>query len=180
MVAQRVVTSLAGHAFRAFRHVRWPALSRTLPSRPCTVLDVGCGTERWFTTRIAQAGYQVTGVDVQDGVLLPQLPYDSEAFDLVVCLEVLEHTTDPVRSLQELYRVAKRRLLVTVPREPWFTMWRLGWWVPDHLWALTPTGCQRLLGPAQVTAVGLGRYWQLVWDKSSRASSQPSASVEIR
>ena len=161
-----VVEAVADQGFRVFREARFPALIQALMSAPASVLDVGCGAERWFATRLAQRGYHVTGVDIAEGIALPHLPYPDGGFDIVVCLEVLEHTNDPVRSLQELYRVAKHQLLVTVPHEPWFTLWRLGWWVPDHLWALTPAGCQRLLGPASVKSIGFGRYWQLLWDKT--------------
>jgi SAM-dependent methyltransferase len=48
---------------------------------------------------------------------------DSEPLaDLVVCCEVLEHLRDPERSLATLARVARKRLLLSVPREP---LWRV-------------------------------------------------------
>ena len=43
------------------------------------------------------------------------------SFDLVICLEVLEHLEHPDRALQELARVSKKYVIVSVPREP---LWR--------------------------------------------------------
>jgi 2-polyprenyl-3-methyl-5-hydroxy-6-metoxy-1,4-benzoquinol methylase len=42
--------------------------------------------------------------------------------ELVVCCEVLEHVPDPGRVLRQLNRLASKRLLLSVPREP---IWRL-------------------------------------------------------
>ena len=49
-----------------------------------------------------------------------RLPFRDEAFDLVVCVEVLEHLTDPAAGLRELARVTSRHLLLSVPHEPFF------------------------------------------------------------
>lgn len=49
------------------------------------------------------------------------LPFPDDAFDLVFCMEVLEHVPDPERALRELRRVSGRWLVLTVPREP---IWR--------------------------------------------------------
>lgn len=43
------------------------------------------------------------------------------AFDLVFCMEVLEHLEDPGAALAELCRVTRGGLILTVPREP---LWR--------------------------------------------------------
>jgi 2-polyprenyl-3-methyl-5-hydroxy-6-metoxy-1,4-benzoquinol methylase len=49
-----------------------------------------------------------------------ELPFADDSFDLVVCVEVLEHLVDPARGLRELARVGNRHLLLSVPREPIF------------------------------------------------------------
>ncbi|MEO5509451.1 MAG: methyltransferase domain-containing protein [Longimicrobiales bacterium] len=47
------------------------------------------------------------------------LPFPAAAFDIVVCTEVLEHTTDPACVIEELLRVAGPggRVIVSVPNE---------------------------------------------------------------
>jgi len=47
------------------------------------------------------------GVDAQ------QLPYADHAFDVVQCMEVLEHVEDPRRALEELVRVAKKFVVIS-------------------------------------------------------------------
>jgi len=108
---------------------------------PESVLDVGCG-EGVLTSEWAErlgAG-RVVGVDLDDPVLRAEwdtrrranlefaaaraesLPFGAGEFDLVAGIEVLEHVPDPDAVLAEMSRVARRRLLVSVPREP---IWRL-------------------------------------------------------
>ncbi|MBI3441567.1 MAG: class I SAM-dependent methyltransferase [Proteobacteria bacterium] len=44
------------------------------------------------------------------------------SFDLILCLEVLEHLEDPVAAMEELARVSRKYVIVSVPREP---IWRM-------------------------------------------------------
>lgn len=69
------------------------------------------------------------------------LAVKSDAVDLVIALEVMEHLPDPASALRELARVSRRWAIISVPFEPW---WRVGnmargaYWsewgnTPDHL-----------------------------------------------
>ena len=49
------------------------------------------------------------------------LEFADGEFDLAAAIEVLEHVPEPEATLAEMARVARRRLLVSVPREP---LWR--------------------------------------------------------
>jgi SAM-dependent methyltransferase len=53
---------------------------------------------------------------------IEELPFADSSFDLVLCLEVLEHVPEPGAALAELARVARDRILVSVPHEPWFRL----------------------------------------------------------
>lgn len=70
-----------------------------------------------------------------------KLNREASSFDLILCLEVLEHLTDPHMALSELARVSRQYVMVSVPREP---LWRalnmirgkyIGYWgnTPGHL-----------------------------------------------
>lgn len=107
-------------------------------TEPQAVLDAGCG-EGFVTNYLAQrhAGLKLTGVDLSGEAIsyaeahfgtaatfrtgsLYKLPFSDNAFDTVVCSEVLEHLDEPDRALNELKRVARNYVVITVPREPYF------------------------------------------------------------
>ncbi len=48
--------------------------------------------------------------------------YSNKQFNLVVCVEVLEHLSNPDEGLKELKRISSRFILVSVPNEP---IWRI-------------------------------------------------------
>jgi len=50
------------------------------------------------------------------------LPFAENEFDLIYCLEVLEHLETPNIAIKELHRVSKRYVVLSVPHEPW---WRI-------------------------------------------------------
>lgn len=102
------------------------------------LLDVGAGegdAYDYFEPRIAERG--VVAVEL-DAACLPRLaaaapglraiqgsiyhlPFEDKSFDTVTCSEVLEHLDNPDQAMDELARVSRRWLLVSVPREP---IWR--------------------------------------------------------
>lgn len=110
--------------------------------KPNSILDAGCG--EGFTLQKIQdlhIGAKLEGVDnSKEAVLLAKryfpdlsikegsiydLPYQKNTFDLVISTEVLEHLEDPKKALQELVRVSKKYILISVPNEPWFRISRL-------------------------------------------------------
>ena len=105
---------------------------------PEHVLDAGCG-EGFVVDYLARQNpdLRLTGVDLsKEAIVYAQahfaergqfrtgsvykLPFSDNAFDVVVCSEVLEHLDDPARAVHELKRVARSHVLITVPREPYF------------------------------------------------------------
>jgi SAM-dependent methyltransferase len=104
-----------------------------LPAR-ARILDAGCGSGRNMV-ELARHG-TVTGVELSEtsvrlarergvgeviaGSVL-EMPFASDAFDMAVCLDVIEHLDEDVDALRELRRVVAPggSLLVTVPAYPW-------------------------------------------------------------
>lgn len=69
-------------------------------------LNVGCGSH------IIEGA-----VNIDEG--LPNLPYPDGSFDTVMCSDVLEHLDACGKPLEELLRVARKKLIVTVPAYQW-------------------------------------------------------------
>lgn len=154
---------------------------------PDRVLEVGCG-EGVIAQRLADRGAQVTGLDLPDAGLRadwarldgPQflhgdarrLPFADGSVDLAVCVETLEHVPDPARALAELGRVARRDLVLSVPREPVFRGGNLvtGRHVralgntPGHLNHWSAGGFRRFASRVgTVRAVERPLPWTIVW-----------------
>jgi ubiquinone/menaquinone biosynthesis C-methylase UbiE len=101
-----------------------------------SVLDVGCGEGVPLLNILSelQSNNSINGVDFDEIKLLmiknniPQgnfvkgniynLPYKSKTFDLILCLEVLEHLSSPKKALEEIQRVSSQDILFSVPNEP--------------------------------------------------------------
>jgi len=84
-----------------------------------SVLDVGC-FEAPLRTLLSEASY--VGVDVAgrpDIVLdlekAERLPFDDDAFDTVLCVDVLEHLDNLHALFDELMRVSRGRVIVSLP-----------------------------------------------------------------
>ncbi len=101
------------------------------------VLEVGCG-EGELAMHLWQEGprpdrFEICDVDLSQlrpglpsaieatEASIYALPWEDDAFDLVLCCEVLEHLQEPARGLRELARVSRRHVLLSTPREP---LWR--------------------------------------------------------
>lgn len=100
-------------------HIAPPAVA------PCRILDVGCNTGP-MVIPLREAGYDVVGVDIsshdvhlaQDYLIrhnLPhgrlavadgtKLPFRDGSFDLILLVDILEHTSHPERIVQETHRL---------------------------------------------------------------------------
>jgi ubiquinone/menaquinone biosynthesis C-methylase UbiE len=101
-----------------------------------------------------------------------RLPFPDSSFDLIVCVEVLEHLLDPERGLQELARVGTKHLMLSVPREPIFRSCNLltGRYVkdlgntPGHFNHWSTRSFTRFVSQvAEVRLVSTPFPWTVVW-----------------
>lgn len=149
-----------------------------------SILDAGCGEGMTLLQVRDLLPARVAGFDINPDSIayahlqFPQaeitvqdiydLPYPDKAFDLVLCLEVLEHLTEPRRALQSLKRVSRRTLLLSVPHEPWFRLGSLArgkylqsWGNhPEHLNHWNPSSfAQFLRADFAVVQIGTSFPW---------------------
>jgi SAM-dependent methyltransferase len=108
------------------------------------VLDVGAG-ERPYEQLFA-AAREIVAFDVPGNPhadlhgTIDAIPVDEASFDVVLCLQVLEHVPDPAAAVRELRRVVRpggRVLLATHGVYPFHPN-------PDDLWRWTHQGLERL------------------------------------
>ena len=109
--------------------VEFELLCRHLDTKAGTsLLDVGCGTG-WFTRRLAAAGLDVTGLDVDPAALdfararsdhgisylegeACRLPFPDKSFDQVISITALCFVDDWPRAIAEIVRVTRRRFVL--------------------------------------------------------------------
>jgi SAM-dependent methyltransferase len=111
--------------------LRFEAACAAVPPQVSTLLDVGAGNgaflhyleERFPRLVLQGVEYSQGGIrnrccrsPIADGSI-DRLPHEDASFDLVSCLEVIEHLPVDVyrNGLSELQRVAKRHILISVP-----------------------------------------------------------------
>jgi SAM-dependent methyltransferase len=106
--------------YRGRRRILRAELDRLPLPAGAQILDAGCGSgrtmaelERYGQVRGIELSPEAAGVarsrghgEVVTGPL-EQLPWDDATFDLITCLDVLEHVPDERAAMQELARVCK-------------------------------------------------------------------------
>lgn len=160
------------------RLLEW--LTAGWPRRGRTLLEVGCGPGV-FLEFFHRAGFDVTGFDKSPVMLMAarerldgradfnlgdarHLPYDSDQFDYVSLLTVLEFVDDPALALAEALRVARRSVIVgyvnafslyhlarkrhsLLRQARWFTPWAMRRLVRDSAGAAPVHEASVLAGP---------------------------------
>ena len=100
------------------------------------ILDVGC--RDGYLKKFLKGDYQYFGIDIAPEFEAPDITiqdicagtdFDPDFFDIVFCIEVLEHVTNPYFVLREIHRILKPggRLVLSVPNPYHFKeiLWNL-------------------------------------------------------
>ncbi len=153
---------------------------------PFRVLDVGCGVKPYYPFFKPHASEYV-GVDVVDNPAadlqgaVESLPVEDGRFDLVLCIQVLEHADDPAQAVRELRRVVAPggRVLASTHGVQVYHP------APVDLWRWTHAGLDRLfrdnaswsaltVTPASGTTACLGMLFSIYVDLLSRRAKVPA------
>jgi SAM-dependent methyltransferase len=187
--------SQAGELAEAEHLARYRCAARLAGGR--RVLDSGCGTA-YGTAMLARAGATETvGVDVAPAVIeaaraeappdvdlrvgdVTALDFEADYFDLVVCLEVIEHLEERDRALDELARVLAPGgvLLVSSPNRDVYVPGN-----PHHVHEYRPEELREALG-RHLANVELRRQhdWivSAVLDDAAMVTDDAETSVDAR
>jgi ubiquinone/menaquinone biosynthesis C-methylase UbiE len=136
------------------------------------ILDVGCGEgvfPHYVTHHYSVQARQITGLDIEPERLrlassinpevqfnrgsIYHLPYQANAYDLVMAIEVLEHLEYPEKAINELSRVSKKWMILSVPNDRIFRLGNLlrlkyvsAWGnPPDHIQHWSKQGFEKLI-----------------------------------
>lgn len=96
-----------------------------------SVCDIGCGTGYLLSrirdacpsvSRLAGVDFAIADANALEGIeyvaaKIEDLPFADGEFDTVVCTHVIEHVLDYRKAIAELRRIARRRVIIVVPRE---------------------------------------------------------------
>lgn len=120
--AQRILDAGCGEGF-VISYLLWKSDRLAITGMDCSLEAIEMA--RQIVPSALSKAYPEPGRRVERDVLLNvgdlrEMPYGDDSFDLVMCLEVLEHLPDPHRGLRELRRVTSAHCLVSVPHEPFF------------------------------------------------------------
>ena len=139
----------------------------------CKVLDVGCGTGHTLR-ELSRLGHRVVGIDARpEGLralrrewpnadvvqaVAPHLPLVDETFDVILMLDVLEHTDD-LALLAQSHRLLRPGgwVLLRVPALPW--LWSYRDEAAGHLRRYTRAQLRKLLADARFVALDV-RFYQ--------------------
>lgn len=176
----------------------WHQIEEITRGQPANVLEVGVGTG--FVQRyLLHNQVAVVTMDINPALRpdvigdVCSLPFRSDAFDAVLCAEVLEHMPfeDSARALQELARVARDRVVISVPDRTPALRFHLGMsglfqteaFLPlpgltcpwkllgaDHEWELGMAGypVRRLVQVSRRAGLALTRTFRVLHNPSSR------------
>jgi ubiquinone/menaquinone biosynthesis C-methylase UbiE len=104
----------------------------SLDSSTSTLLDVGCGNG-YFLERVASHGPSINlfGCDIIEKknhnvnythviADIKRLPFKDKEFDTVTCFHTLEHILRPEKAIEELKRVAQKRVIIGAPCQRYY------------------------------------------------------------
>lgn len=164
-------------ALHAINPLRMAFITERATIEGAQVLDVGCGGGI-LSEALAQAGAEVTGLDLASEALdaarqharehdlsidyqladiIPFAQAHPQKYDVVTCMEMLEHVDEPARIIQALATAVKPGgwvFLSTLNRNP--KSWLLGIAAAEYLLKLVPPGThehKRFIKPAELTAM---------------------------
>jgi ubiquinone/menaquinone biosynthesis C-methylase UbiE len=91
------------------------------------ILDIGCG-HGVNCNELNKRGFECIGIEINEDYVkeakqyieayqmkAEQLDFPDKSFDTAIMLEVLEHLEDPYKALEEVVRVTRKNLILSVP-----------------------------------------------------------------
>lgn len=156
-----------------FRPIRLKAVLRLIKKiSASSILDLGCMDDYLLKRLPKRFDYQ--GIDDEPlcenprikKMKVEELP-KGKKYDLVLATEVLEHLSNPVEGINLLKSLSKKYILISVPNEPFFSLFRFFLPAKEHLWTIFPQALKLHLGkPLYEEKACFGRTYMGLWKLS--------------
>ncbi|MEK6893424.1 MAG: class I SAM-dependent methyltransferase [Nanoarchaeota archaeon] len=153
------------------RPLRLKAILKILNKLPSgTILDVGCMDDymlKKIPKRFEYIGFDEEPSCKNDKIIKGRVEdyIGNKKFDIVICTEVLEHLDNPVEAIKKLKSWSKRFIIISVPNEPFFSLFRFFLPAKEHLWTIFPWALKKHLGrPLYETKACFNRTYIALWN----------------
>ena len=135
-----------------------------------SILDLGC-MDDYILKRISN---KINYIGIDDEPLcenpriqkkrVEEIIKENKKYDLVMATEVLEHLDNPVQGIETLKKLSKKYILISVPNEPFFSLFRFFMPAKEHLWTVFPQALRKHLGnPILETKACFNRTYIGLW-----------------
>ncbi len=94
-----------------------------------SIMDIGCGNGYWLG-KLDEKKYALNGCDIFNRLTystakfhkgkIEALPFADKSFDMVTCHHTLEHIPDIKTAINELKRIARKQIMIVVPRQRYY------------------------------------------------------------
>lgn len=95
-----------------------------------SVIDIGCGRGYFLEQLVKNGAKNIWGCDLFDQVPvagttykkgnIEQLPFEDKSFDVVICSHILEHVKNFDKAVDEIKRIARKKVIITVPKQRYY------------------------------------------------------------
>jgi 2-polyprenyl-3-methyl-5-hydroxy-6-metoxy-1,4-benzoquinol methylase len=156
---------------KMLRPIRLKAIINIIKKLPVkTILDVGC-MDDYILKRLPEK-FDYYGIDDEplcENSRIKKIGIENldkkKKYDLVLATEVLEHIDNPIEGIKTLKSLSNRFILISVPNEPFFSLFRLFRPAKEHLWTIYPQALKKHLGmPILEKKACFHRTYIALWD----------------
>ena len=105
------------------------------------ILDIGCGNSKYLAKNakemvIGLDSSKLPGVDIVQNLDKTPLPFKKDEFDMIIASHVLEHISNFVPLIKEMWRITKNKGLIKI-KTPFYSSWGQ-FNDPTHVRSFTP------------------------------------------
>ncbi len=138
---------------KILRPIRMKAILKILNKLPAgTIADFGCMDDyilKRLPKKFNYVGYDNNPLCKNKKIIKTKVEdvfKENKQYDIVISTEVLEHIDNPVEGIKNLKKIANKFILISVPNEPFFSLFRGFFPAREHLWTIFPWALERHLG----------------------------------